>query len=415
MPGCWPIVVWRSSGGRGWPWADDTSGYHPARGRPGPPIRTRFPRFALLDGPSPLRPLPRFSAALGGRAEVWIKREDLLPLAFGGNKLRNLEFLVGAALAEGADTPGDVRPALVEPCRLTAAAGAKAGLAVHLVLSGPPVDPPNPGVRLDELLGATVHQAATDDRAERAAIVERGRRRAPDGRAPPVRHRDRRHRASSGRSARCSPGSSSRTSWPPRRPRPDDRRRAVGDRWHPGRAARRASDRRAGDRPSTGSRSPPGGRAALDDHRGLVAGARPVTGARRRRPTARSSSTATSSATAMAGRPPRPTRRPALLARTEGILVDPIYTAKALAGLVALVRDGRARRPPGRLLARRRRRPACSSRSTPDPDVTKPPTDAGGFEGCRVRSLGGDRALHVGMDFADEAVRAGGERRDLRR
>jgi hypothetical protein len=47
--------------------------------------------------------LPRFSEALGGRVEVWIKREDLLPLAFGGNKLRNLEFLVGAALAEGAD------------------------------------------------------------------------------------------------------------------------------------------------------------------------------------------------------------------------------------------------------------------------------------------------------------------------
>ena len=58
-----------------------------------------------------------------------------------------------------------------------------------------------------------------------------------------------------------------------------------------------------------------------------------------------SSSTATSSARAMAGRPPRPTRRPRLLARTEGILVDPIYTAKALAGLIARVRavqlDGR--------------------------------------------------------------------------
>ena len=44
------------------------------------------------------------ATALGGRVEIWIKREDLLPLAFGGNKLRNLEFLVGAALAEGADT-----------------------------------------------------------------------------------------------------------------------------------------------------------------------------------------------------------------------------------------------------------------------------------------------------------------------
>ena len=132
-----------------------------------------FPRFQLLDGPSPLASLPRFTAALGGRTEVWIKREDLLPLAFGGNKLRNLEFLVGAALAEGADTLVTSGRRWSNHARLTAAAGAKAGLEVHLVLSGPPIDPPNPGVHLDELLGATVHQAATDDRAERAAIVER--------------------------------------------------------------------------------------------------------------------------------------------------------------------------------------------------------------------------------------------------
>ena len=59
-----------------------------------------LPRFGLIDGPSPLRPLRRLSAAVGGSAEIWIKREDLLPLAFGGNKLRNLEFLVGAAVAE---------------------------------------------------------------------------------------------------------------------------------------------------------------------------------------------------------------------------------------------------------------------------------------------------------------------------
>ena len=137
------------------------------------PDPQRFPRFGLLDGPSPLTPLPRFSAALGGRADVWIKREDLLPLAFGGNKLRNLEYLVGAALAEGADTLVTSGRRWSNHARLTAAAGAKAGLAVHLVLSGPPVDPPNPGMRLDELLGATVHQAATDGRAERSAIVDR--------------------------------------------------------------------------------------------------------------------------------------------------------------------------------------------------------------------------------------------------
>ena len=65
-----------------------------------PPAIAALPRFRLFDGPSPLHRLPRFSAVLGGGADVWIKREDLLPLAFGGNKLRNLEFLVGAALAD---------------------------------------------------------------------------------------------------------------------------------------------------------------------------------------------------------------------------------------------------------------------------------------------------------------------------
>lgn len=127
--------------------------------------------FPLLDGPSLLQPMPRFSAALGGRADLWIKREDLLPLAFGGNKLRNLEFHVGAALAEGADTLVTSGRRWSNHCRLTAAAGAKAGLAVHLVLSGPPVNPPGPNQRLDELLGATVHVTSTADRSEREARV----------------------------------------------------------------------------------------------------------------------------------------------------------------------------------------------------------------------------------------------------
>src|SRR5664279_5157105 len=131
-----------------------------------------LPRFALLDGPSPLQPIARFAAAIGGGADIWIKREDLLPLAFGGNKLRNLEFLVGAALAEGADTLVTTGRRWSNHARLTAAAGAVAGLDVHLVLSGPVLDTANPGVVLDELLGATVHRTVTDDRAERAALVE---------------------------------------------------------------------------------------------------------------------------------------------------------------------------------------------------------------------------------------------------
>ncbi|HEX2755340.1 MAG TPA: pyridoxal-phosphate dependent enzyme [Candidatus Limnocylindrales bacterium] len=140
-----------------------------------PPAIAALPRFGLIDRPSPLTPLPRFSAALGGGAEIWIKREDLLPLAFGGNKLRNLEFLVGAALADGADTLITSGRRWSNHCRLTAAAGARAGLPVHLVLTGPPPlrGDEGPNQRLDEMLGATVHVSATDDRAERAAVVER--------------------------------------------------------------------------------------------------------------------------------------------------------------------------------------------------------------------------------------------------
>jgi 1-aminocyclopropane-1-carboxylate deaminase/D-cysteine desulfhydrase-like pyridoxal-dependent ACC family enzyme len=131
------------------------------------PDPLRFPRFELLRGPSPFQPMPRLSVALGGRVDLWIKREDLLPVAFGGNKLRNLEYLVGAALAAGADCLVTSGRRWSNHARLTAAAGAMAGLPVHLVLSGPPTDPPNPGLRLAGLFGATIHQTATDQRIER--------------------------------------------------------------------------------------------------------------------------------------------------------------------------------------------------------------------------------------------------------
>ena len=54
------------------------------------------PRFRLFDGPTPLEPLPRLSAALGG-PEIWVKRDDAIPLAMGGNKVRKLEFIVADA------------------------------------------------------------------------------------------------------------------------------------------------------------------------------------------------------------------------------------------------------------------------------------------------------------------------------
>ena len=64
-----------------------------------------FPRIPLLFGPSPIHPLPRLSEALGGGVEVWAKREDCNSgIAFGGNKVRKLEYLVAEALDLGCDT-----------------------------------------------------------------------------------------------------------------------------------------------------------------------------------------------------------------------------------------------------------------------------------------------------------------------
>ena len=64
-----------------------------------------FARVPLMFGPSPVHPMPRLSAALGGGVEIWAKREDCNSgIAFGGNKVRKLEYLAADALAQGCDT-----------------------------------------------------------------------------------------------------------------------------------------------------------------------------------------------------------------------------------------------------------------------------------------------------------------------
>jgi D-cysteine desulfhydrase len=93
----------------------------------------RFPRRRYTPHPTPLEKLPNLTAALGG-PEIWIKRDDLLGLAAGGNKTRKLEFLVADALAQGADTLITVGAPQSNHCRLTLAAAAKEGLKCRLVL-----------------------------------------------------------------------------------------------------------------------------------------------------------------------------------------------------------------------------------------------------------------------------------------
>ncbi|WP_353216194.1 D-cysteine desulfhydrase [Sandarakinorhabdus sp.] len=94
---------------------------------------SRFARRRYTAGFTPIEPLPRLSDALGG-AELWIKRDDLLGLAGGGNKTRKLEFLIADALAKGADTLITVGAPQSNHCRLTLAAAAREGLACRLVI-----------------------------------------------------------------------------------------------------------------------------------------------------------------------------------------------------------------------------------------------------------------------------------------
>jgi len=93
----------------------------------------QFPRRRYTEGQTPIEYLPRFSAAVGG-PNIYIKRDDLLGLTSGGNKTRKLEFLVADALAQGADTLITCGAVQSNHCRLTLAAAVKEGLKCRLVL-----------------------------------------------------------------------------------------------------------------------------------------------------------------------------------------------------------------------------------------------------------------------------------------
>lgn len=117
----------------------------------------RLPRTPLALLPTPLEPLPALSAALGD-VELWIKRDDCTGLALGGNKTRQLEFTVGDALCAGADCLVQGADAQSNHCRQAAAAAARLGLECHLVLHGRAENEPLQGnLLLDRLLGAHLH------------------------------------------------------------------------------------------------------------------------------------------------------------------------------------------------------------------------------------------------------------------
>jgi L-cysteate sulfo-lyase len=140
---------------------------------------TGFSRRRFGHWPTPLEKLSRLSEALGG-PEIWIKRDDCTGLATGGNKTRKLEFLLGDALEKGADILVTQGATQSNHARQTAAAAAIFGLKCHLLLenrtgSNDPQYLTNGNVLLDELHGAT-HEArpgGSDMAGELVAVAER--------------------------------------------------------------------------------------------------------------------------------------------------------------------------------------------------------------------------------------------------
>ncbi len=133
------------------------------------------PRIPLGTFPTPLEPLPRLSAELG--VEVLAKRDDLTGLALGGNKVRKLEMLLAQAVAGGADAVVTCGSVQSNHCRCTAAAARRLGLECGLVLFDGRHNEANGNLLLDHLFGATVerHPAAASPRAEEL-MAELGRR-----------------------------------------------------------------------------------------------------------------------------------------------------------------------------------------------------------------------------------------------
>lgn len=118
------------------------------------------PRVALASLPTPLEEAPGLRVALGGAARcprILVKRDDLTGLGLGGNKARKLDYLMGQALAEGATTVITTGAVQSNHARMTAAAASRCGLKAHLVLTTSSDDPPVEGnLLLDRLFGAAV-------------------------------------------------------------------------------------------------------------------------------------------------------------------------------------------------------------------------------------------------------------------
>jgi len=125
-----------------------------------------LPRVDLLDGPTPFQRMARLEAATGHRS-LWVKRDDVGALGLGGNKLRSLEYWIGAAGRTGCDTLVVAGAPESNQCRLTAAAAARLGLGCLILHGGDPPACEVGNLMLNRLLGAEIRFLGPVDEAER--------------------------------------------------------------------------------------------------------------------------------------------------------------------------------------------------------------------------------------------------------
>ncbi len=130
-------------------------------------------RVGLGSFPTPLEPAHGLAGALGLSPEqLWVKRDDLTGLGAGGNKVRKLERTIAAALSEGADCLVTTGAAQSNHARLTAAAGARVGMPVTLVLAGRGDERLTGNLLLDDLFGAHIYWAGDSDDGQLAAVAD---------------------------------------------------------------------------------------------------------------------------------------------------------------------------------------------------------------------------------------------------
>jgi D-cysteine desulfhydrase family pyridoxal phosphate-dependent enzyme len=142
-----------------------------------------FPRLALGSFPTPLHPMPRLSEELG--TDCWIKRDDLTGFAMGGNKVRETEFILADAIQQGSDVMLTAGTYQSNHARMISAAAKRSGLECHLFLSGEVSVPPTGNLLLDHLADAEIHAVRT--LAERTPAMQAfAKRLREEGRKPYV-------------------------------------------------------------------------------------------------------------------------------------------------------------------------------------------------------------------------------------